>query len=153
MGLSPRTKKPIVVEDVSKDNRFREQKLARAEDLVSMLSVPMSVKSKLTGVINIYTTERYKFTKPDILLLTTIADQAAVAIGNTELLISAQIARAELEARKTIERAKGILMKEQGLNEEEAFRLMRKSSMDKRVSMKNIAEAIMLSHEIRKPLK
>ncbi|MDD5613643.1 MAG: GAF domain-containing protein [Candidatus Omnitrophica bacterium] len=150
VGLVAKNKKPIIVEDVSKDSRFKEQKLARAENLVSMLSVPMSVKNRLTGVINIYTTEKYKFTKSDVLLLTTIADQAAVAIENTELLIKAQIAQAELEARKKIEIAKGILMKEQGLDEEEAFRLMRRSSMDKRVSMKNIAEAIILSHEIKK---
>ena len=47
------------------------------------------------------------------------------------------------------ERAKGILMEERNINESEAFSLIRKSSMDKRISMKEIAEAIILSYEIR----
>jgi len=39
-------------------------------------------------------------------------------------------AQADLAARKTIERAKGLLMKERGLDEEAAFRLLRKLAMD-----------------------
>ena len=46
--------------------------------------------------------------------------------------------------------AKGILMQDQGMTEDEAYKLIRKSSMNKRVSMKEIAEAIILSQEIRK---
>ncbi|MDP8216869.1 MAG: ANTAR domain-containing protein [Candidatus Kaelpia imicola] len=153
VGLVAKSKKPKIVENVFKDKIFKEKKLAKEEGLVSMLSVPMMVKNSLIGVINLYTTESYKFSKGDILLLTAVANQAAVAIENTELLIKTQLAQAELDARKKIERAKGILMKEQNLDEDEAFRLMRNSSMDKRVSMKNIAEAIILSYDIRKSRK
>lgn len=39
-------------------------------------------------------------------------------------------AQAELAARKTVERAKGLLMKERGLDEDEAFRALRKLAMD-----------------------
>ena len=151
VGLVAKSKKSKIVDDVLKDKIFKEKKLAKEEKLVSMLSVPMMVKNSLIGVINLYTTKSYKFSKSDTLLLTAVANQAAVAIKNTELLIKAQLAQAELDARKKIERAKGILMKEQSLDEDEAFRLMRNSSMDKRVSMKSIAEAIILSYDIRKP--
>lgn len=82
--------------------------------------------------------------------MSAVANQAAVAIENTELLVKAKIAREELESRKKIERAKGILMREQGLTEDEAYNLMRKSSMDRRINMKDIAEAIILSYEIKK---
>ena len=115
-----------------------------------MLSVPMMVKKRFIGVINCYTTFSYKFSKRDIDLLSAVANQSAVAIENTELLVKTRIAQEELAERKKIEKAKGILMKEQGLNEENAYNLMRKSSMDKRVSMKNIAEAIILSYELIK---
>lgn len=54
----------------------------------------------------------------------------------------------DLEARKTIEKAKGILMKAHGLSEEEAFRRLRQQSMKKRTSMKTIAEAIITAFEI-----
>ncbi len=50
-----------------------------------------------------------------------------------------------LNARKAIERAKGILMKNQGLSEAEAFTLIQKRSMDLRKSMADIAEAIILT--------
>jgi len=55
-----------------------------------------------------------------------------------------------LEARKAIERAKGVLMKQQGLSESEAFSLIQKKSMDLRKPMAEIAQAIILSEEIKK---
>jgi AmiR/NasT family two-component response regulator len=55
-----------------------------------------------------------------------------------------------LEARKAIERAKGVLMKQQGLSETEAFSLIQKKSMDLRKPMVEIAQAIILSEEIKK---
>lgn len=55
-----------------------------------------------------------------------------------------------LEARKMIERAKGILMKTQRLSEADAFSLIQKKSMDMRRSMAEIAQAIVLSEEIKK---
>jgi len=53
-----------------------------------------------------------------------------------------------LEARKVIERAKGLLMERYSLTEPEAFRRIQKRSMDTRKSMKEIAEAILLADEM-----
>lgn len=153
VGLVAKEKKPMVILDVLKDKRYKEKNLAKKEKLVSMISVPMVVKKDAIGVINCYTTIAYKFTKSDIDLLSAVANQAAVAIENTELIVKTKIIQEELESRKKIERAKGILMKEQGLSEEEAYNLIRKSSMDKRVHMKDIADAIIISYEIRKSQK
>lgn len=47
-----------------------------------------------------------------------------------------------LEARKLIERAKGILMKAHGLSEQDAYRKMQQFSMAKRISLKELAESI-----------
>ena len=55
-----------------------------------------------------------------------------------------------LEARKTIERAKGILMKKQRLSEAVAFALIQKKSMTTRKSMAEIAQAIILTEEVIK---
>jgi AmiR/NasT family two-component response regulator len=55
-----------------------------------------------------------------------------------------------LEARKIIERAKGLLMKKQGLSEGEAFSLIQRKSMDLRKPMSEIAQAVILSEEISK---
>ena len=91
--------------------------------------------------------------KSDVGLLVTVANQAAVAIENTELIVKTKVVQEELEARKKIEKAKGILMRDQHLDEETSYALMRKSSMNKRVPMKNIAEAIIISSEIKKDKK
>lgn len=53
-----------------------------------------------------------------------------------------------LETRKLVDRAKGILMDKQGLNEADAFRKIQKMSMDNRKSMKDVAEAIILAHQV-----
>lgn len=50
-----------------------------------------------------------------------------------------------LESRKVIEKAKGVLMRNLGLSEPEAFRKMQKLSMDKRKSLRQISEAILLT--------
>ena len=53
-----------------------------------------------------------------------------------------------LETRKLVDRAKGILMDKQGLTEAEAFRKVQKMSMDNRKPMKDVAEAIILAHQV-----
>lgn len=56
--------------------------------------------------------------------------------------------RDTLETRKLVERAKGVLMDAQGLKEADAFRKIQKLSMNTRKSMREIAEAILLAHEV-----
>ena len=149
VGLVAREKKPKLIFNVLKEEQYKEKKLARKEGLISMASIPMMVKDKVIGVLNVYTNKPYEFSKAEISLLSTIANQVAVAIEKTELIVRTKIIQEELDTRKKTERAKGILMEERNINESEAFSLIRKSSMDKRISMKEIAEAIILSYEIR----
>lgn len=54
------------------------------------------------------------------------------------------------ETRKSVERAKWILMERESLSEKDAYNRIRKKSMDSRMSMKAIADAIILAHEITK---
>jgi len=149
VGLVAKDKQAIIIPNVLEDQRYKEKKLAKKEGLASMLSVPMLVKKKIIGVINCYTTAVYKFSKSESSLLSTVANQAAVAIINTELMVKTKVIQEELQTRKKVEKAKGILMRSQGLDESEAYNLIRKSSMNKRVAMKEIAEAIILASEIK----
>lgn len=55
-----------------------------------------------------------------------------------------------LETRKILERAKGILMETQGLTEAEAFKRMQRQSMNKRVSIRLVAEAVIMAHSLNK---
>ena len=57
----------------------------------------------------------------------------------------AEAARGALENRKTIERAKGILMRRTGSSEQEAYRILQRSSQDKSVPMVEIARSVLAS--------
>lgn len=149
VGYVAEENKPLMIANVLKEPRYKEKELARKEGLVSMLSVPMCVKEKVIGVINCYTSFTHKFTKSEVEVLTTVANQAAIAIENAGLIMKAKIIEDELISRKLVERAKGILMKEQRLSEEEAFRRIQKKSMDLRKSMREIAEAVILASQIQ----
>lgn len=56
--------------------------------------------------------------------------------------------KAALETRRIVERAKGVLMDRHGLREEEAYRRIQKLSMDTRKSMREVAEAILLTRQL-----
>jgi len=56
----------------------------------------------------------------------------------------------QLQARKLVERAKGILQRELGVTEEQAYLTLRRQSRQRRKPMKEVAEAIVLSEEVRR---
>jgi len=141
--------KPIAVKDVTKEHEYKHKDIAKKEGLSSLLCVPMSVKGKVIGVINCYTSKPYNFSDEEIEVLTTIANQAAVAIENTQLLVKSKVIQEELEVRKRLERAKGILMRDEGLTEEQAYLKIRKYSMDNRKTMREVAEAIILATDMK----
>jgi GAF domain-containing protein len=141
-------KKPLAILEVLKEPRYKEKELARKEGLVSLLSVPLIVKDKAIGVINCYTSYSHEFSETERAVLTTVANQAAICIENTELMVKTKVIQEELESRKLVEKAKGMLMNRHGLSEEEAFRRIRKASMDNRKTMRQVAEAILLTEKM-----
>ncbi|PIP20638.1 MAG: histidine kinase [Candidatus Omnitrophica bacterium CG23_combo_of_CG06-09_8_20_14_all_40_11] len=149
-GKAAAQNKPLIVKDVTKEKEYKYQDIAKKESLCSLLCVPLAVKGKVIGVINCYTSTPHDFTETEIEILTSIANQAAVAIENTELMVKSKVIQEELENRKKIERAKGLLMKEEGLTEEQAYLKLQRFSMDHRKTMREVAEAIILSAEIKK---
>ncbi len=148
-GKAAKENRPIAIKDVTKEKEYKYKDIAKKEGLCSLLCVPLSVKGKVIGVINCYTSKPHDFSDDEIELLTTIANQAAIAIENTELIVKTKVIQEELEVRKRVERAKGILMRQEGLNEEEAYLKIRKYSMDNRKTMREVAEAIILAADMK----
>ncbi len=140
---------PLILKHVLKSRRFKEKEMARKLGLVSMIGIPLQTKEeKVIGVLNCFTSEPRNFSDTEVNLLTAVANQAAVAILNTELMVKTRVIQEELAARKKIEMAKEILMHQRNITGENAYTWMRKYSMDSRKSMLEVAEAIILSHEI-----
>jgi len=72
---------------------------------------------------------------------------AVVRFGETRALAEEVSDLAErLETRKTVDRAKGVLMA-RGMSESEAFRRLQKLAMDKRKTLREVAEAVVLASE------
>jgi len=149
VGFVATHNQPLIVKDVLKEPRFKEKEMAKKLGLVSMLSVPLRVKNdEVIGVLNCFTAEPHDFTNTEINLITAVANQAAVAIYNTELIVKTKVIEEELETRKLVEKAKEVLMRKRKMDGREAHRWIQKRSMDTRKSMHHVAEAILLSEEL-----
>jgi GAF domain-containing protein len=140
-----RDNKPAQVLDVKEDKRYINKQVAEKAGLCSLLSVPMNVKGRVIGVLNCYTADPREFSPAEVSLLTAVANQAAVAIENAELMVQTRIVQEELETRKMVERAKDVLMRSHGISGEDAYRRMQRKSMNTRKGMREIAEAIILA--------
>lgn len=86
------------------------------------------------------------FTESDLLPAMSVA--IARFREFTEIARQAESLAAALETRKVVDRAKGILMERHGLKEQEAFRRIQQQSMNTRRSMREIAEAILLTSDL-----
>lgn len=137
VGFVSTHNQPLVIKDVLKEPRFKEKEMAKKLGLVSMLSVPLRVKNeKVIGVLNCFTDEPHEFSDTEINLVTAVANQAAVAILNTELIVETKVIQEELETRKLVERAKEVLMRKRNMKGDEAHRWIQKRSMDSRKSIR-----------------
>lgn len=148
-GLAVIEKRPITALDVTKEPLYMYPEIAKDAGLRSMISVPMMIKDRVIGVLNSYKTNEYQFTPGDIKVLQIIANQAAIAIENTKLFDKAAAMEEELRVKKVIDKAKGIIIRQHGISEDEALKIMQRQSMNKRMSMAAIAEAIILTNEIK----
>ncbi|HPD18459.1 MAG TPA: GAF domain-containing protein [Candidatus Goldiibacteriota bacterium] len=149
-GKVVKEKRSISVLNVTEEPDYAYKEIAREEGLKSMLAVPMMVRNKVIGVINIYTNKEHLFSDDEIRILQSVANQAAIGIENMNLMQEAVMAKEALETRKLIERAKNILINNLRISEDSAYKTIHRQAMDSRKTMKEIAEAIILYSEIKK---
>jgi signal transduction protein with GAF and PtsI domain len=142
-------KEPLMVRDVTKEEGYLYPDLATKEGVKGLVSVPMIYREHVIGVINVYSAEARSFSNEDVRVLKAVADQAAIAFENTKLNVAVQETQEALQTRKLVERAKSILQKHANLSEEEAYKRLQQQSMRTRKSMREIAEAVILSNEIQ----
>jgi GAF domain-containing protein len=144
-GKAVLERRPIVVPDVTLEKRFQFADIARREKIVSLLCVPMMVGDRVIGVTNVYTTEPHEFNDTEIKLLQAVANQAAAAIENTKLREEAIAARDAVETGKLINRAKAALMRQMGLSEDAAHKLLVSNGRNNRKTLREVAEAVLLT--------
>ena len=82
--------KPIAIVDASKDERVQYQEQAKKEGIASILSVPMTLREEIIGVVRVYSAEPRHFTMDDIYFVGAIANLGAIALENARLYESLQ---------------------------------------------------------------
>src|SRR6266700_496285 len=144
-------KQPVsVTSNASMDPRFRAFSELPEDSFEAFLSVPVLNPQGVVGVINLQHRRPHVHGKSEIKLVSTIGFLVGAAIEMARLEDQNLMLSAQLETRKVLERAKGILQREMGLSEEQAYLALQRQSRQKRKPMKEIAEAVILSEELKR---
>jgi GAF domain-containing protein len=77
--------KIVLIHDTSDDSRVQYPEEAKREGIVSVLSVPMTVKGQILGVLRIYTSEQRDFSDDEYKLISGLADMGGIAIDNARM--------------------------------------------------------------------
>jgi signal transduction histidine kinase len=85
IGVVVRRKKPLQVANVQTDTRYQNVELARRENLVSLLSVPLIFAGQSIGALSVYTARPYSFSNEEIKILSALAELSAIAIEKARL--------------------------------------------------------------------
>jgi signal transduction histidine kinase/CheY-like chemotaxis protein len=109
------TKTPVIVPNMQTDARTDNHGIYRTHGLISYAGFPLIAKGQVLGVLGVYTKEEHQFTSEEIEFLTALADQAAVAIENSQLYEATKRQTAELQ-RKTEELESSNKVKDQFLS-------------------------------------
>ncbi|MGA6982725.1 MAG: GAF domain-containing protein [Candidatus Sulfotelmatobacter sp.] len=143
-------KEPVVVaEKAALDPRFQFFHELPEDSYEAFLSVPLMCRGRVVGVINLQHREHHAYRRREVRLISTIGFLVGAEIEMARLEDANSNLWEKLQARKVVERAKGILQRDLGLSEEQAYLALQRQSRQKRKPMKEIADAIVLSEEVR----
>jgi uroporphyrinogen-III synthase len=142
-GWVAQHRQPVAIgQNAFHDPRFQFFNELPEDRFESFLSVPVLCRGRLVGVINLQNREPHSYTKQEIRLISTMGFLVGAEIEMARLEEKSSQLSEELETRKLVERAKGILQRGARLSEEEAYLSLRRQSRQQRKSMKEVAEAI-----------
>jgi uroporphyrinogen-III synthase len=116
----------------------------------AFLSVPVLCRGRLVAVINLQHRDPHEHSWNEIQLVSTVGFLVGAEIELARLESENSQLSERLETRKVVDRAKGILQRDLGLTEEEAYLTIQRQSRQRRRSKREIAEAILLADDLRR---
>lgn len=144
-------REPVAIASgASNDPRFVLFRNLPEDHFEAILSTPILCASKVVGVINLQHQMNYQHTANEIRLLSTLGFLVGAEIERSRLETENQQLAGRLETRKAVDRAKGILQRDLAMSEDEAYRMMQRESRQRRISMREIADAIVLGDDLKK---
>ena len=143
--------RPVAVaRNAAKDPRFLAFTELPEDQYEAFLSVPLVSRGKLVGVINMQHRLPHMHTRREIDLVTTVGFLMGSEIELARLDEQVSGLQDQLETRKLVERAKGLLQKDLELSEEEAYLLLQRQARQRRLTMKQVSQAIVLSDDVKR---
>jgi signal transduction protein with GAF and PtsI domain len=141
---------PVAIsERAALDPRFQFFHELPEDSYEAFLSVPLMCRGRVVGAINLQHRLSHAYKPREIRLISAIGFLVGAEIELARVEEVNSNLTDQLQTRKVVERAKGILQRELGLNEEQAYLALQQQSRQKRRAMKEIAEAIILSAEVK----
>lgn len=135
------------------DPRFKRFQALVEDTYDAFLSVPLVSGGEVVGIINVHHRDTHDHTPDEIALLNFVGEQMGIAVEKARLAEQTAAIRRQLEERKLVERAKGILQSRHSITEEEAYFRLRNQSRRLRRPMRDLAEAIILADDLgREPV-
>src|SRR6201997_5601161 len=149
-GWVAENREPVAIpENAALDPRFQFFHELPEDSYEAFLSVPIMCRGRVVGVINLQHRQHHVYRRREIRMISTVGFLVGAEIEMARLEDANLNLAEQLQTRKIVERAKGILQRDLGLSEEQAYLTLQKQSRQKRKAMKEIAEAIVLSEEVR----
>ncbi|MFW5941878.1 MAG: GAF domain-containing protein [Chloroflexota bacterium] len=136
--------RPAYVRDVRREPAYLEPEMAREEGLVSLLSVPLSVRDRVIGVFNCYSNRERAFSQEQEALFLTLANQTALAIEHARLATNAAMVREMHHRIKNNLQTVAMLMQLQANDTREALdaRQVLQTSMNRIYSIAAVHEVL-----------
>jgi uroporphyrinogen-III synthase len=132
------------------DPRFKTFNELPEDRYEAFLSVPVLSRGKLVGVINLQHRQPHEHSRREIQVISMIGFLVGAEIEMARLEVENSQLSERLETRKILDRAKGILQRDLGITEEDAYLTIQRQSRQRRKTKKEIAEAIVLGDELRR---
>lgn len=136
-----------IAERAYMDDRFKMFQELPEDRYEALLSVPVVSGGRVVGVINIQNRLPHRFGDREISMIVTIGYLIGAEVERARLEGENSVLLDRLATRTFVDRAKGILQRTLHITEDEAYRMLRRQSQNKRKSMKEIAETIMQSDD------
>jgi uroporphyrinogen-III synthase len=135
-----------------RDPRFKTFRDLPEDMFEAMLAVPIQTAGKVVGVINLQHQKPYQHTADQVRLLSMIGFLVGAEIERARLDVENLQLSERLETRRVIDKAKAILQRDLGLDEQGAYHALQRESRNRRISMREIADAILLTDDMRSKL-
>ena len=149
-GWVAQQRRPVALsQHAADDGRFKFYSNLPEDRFEAFLSVPILFRNQVLGVVNLQHRSGHEHAPEEIKAMQALGQMVGAAIEAESMRGRAEQNEAALVERKLVERAKGLLQKQQNLSEEDAYRLLQQESRRSRRSMAVVAQTLLAGRDLK----